>query len=521
MVSLEKERIACYVRVSTELEEQDSSYKNQEYYFRNKYKNCVVLVYKDKGTGTSFRREGFQKMLYDAGLDKLDEKSTNKKIVFIQSNREPLFHKIIVKDTSRFARNIVIMDIIRELKAKGVFIFFEDIGKSTENEGDMVMLQMLFTFSENTSRTISEATKFGNKRTIEQNKIRNNSQYGYNFDKEKNTLTIIEEEAEVVRLIFNLALENGFRVIANKLRELGIKNRKGKYFSQHTLVNMLKNKKYCGYNVRGRYRSENLFGNHQYKMNKRDQWIEMKNDRIEAIIDEELYNKVQNAIASRCQAGNRGKNISKTDLSGKLKCGKCGASFILAADKRLTNPKFHSYYICSHKKLRGKSYCDAENIKKSSFDDFIEEQRTVVYPRTGLISINSQIKRLKAHIANIDEVNIFKAIKKNEQELQELQRQIELLLDNMLMNISDTTQKIFKAKTKELENKIKEKEEELNNNQQILLDKERYVKQLNSKIKELEKQKGLAPQKLTREQYLKKVDKFIIHDKKNIEVILK
>ncbi|WP_160680887.1 recombinase family protein [Clostridium sp. C8-1-8] len=171
---IEKERIACYIRVSTELEEQDSSFKNQEFYFRNKYKDKDVLIYKDKGTGTSFKRKDFQRMLIDAGLDKLDEKHTNKKIVFIQSYREPLFNRIIVKDTSRFARNIVIMDVIRELIAKRVFILFEDIQKDTSKEEDMVMLQMLFTFAENTSRTISISTRFGNKRTIEQNRIRNN-----------------------------------------------------------------------------------------------------------------------------------------------------------------------------------------------------------------------------------------------------------------------------------------------------------------------------------------------------------
>lgn len=148
---MRKERIGCYIRVSTELEEQDSSFKNQEFYFRNKYADKEVLIYKDKGTGTSFKRQDFQRMLIDAGLEKLDERNTNKKIVFIQSDREPLFNRIIVKDTSRFARNVIIMDIIRELIAKKVYIWFEDIQKDTSKEEDMVMLQMLFTFAENTS----------------------------------------------------------------------------------------------------------------------------------------------------------------------------------------------------------------------------------------------------------------------------------------------------------------------------------------------------------------------------------
>jgi Site-specific recombinases, DNA invertase Pin homologs len=518
---MEKERIACYIRVSTELEEQDSSFKNQEFYFRNKYADREVLIYKDKGTGTSFRRSDFQKLLLDAGLDKLDEKNTNRKIVFIQSNREPLFNQIIVKDTSRFARNIIIMDIIRELIAKKVYIFFEDINKDTSKEEDMLMLQMLFTFAENTSRSISVSTKFGNKRTIEQNKIRNNSQYGYDFDREKNTLTIIQEEAEIVKLIFNLALQDGFRVIANKLKEMDIKNRKGNYFSQHTLVNMLRNKKYAGYNVRGRYDSINLFGNQKYIMKKREEWIEMPNERIQSIISEELYNNVQEKISERCIAGNRGKNVSKTDLSGKLICGRCGASFILAADQRLSNENSKSYYICSHKKTRGKVYCAAENIKKSALDGFIDEQRTIVYPASATLNIKIQIKQLQKQIREIDQVDIYKTIKDIEKELNNLQNQLELLLNNMLNDMSELTKKIFHSKVKEIEVKIKEKEGELNSNQQIILNKERYMKQLDRKIVELEKQKGVVQKELTREEYLKKVDSFIINDKKDIKVVLK
>ncbi len=91
----------------------------------------------------------------------------------------------------------------------------------------------------------------------------------------------------------------------------------------------------------------------------------------------------------------------------------------------------------------------------------------------------------------------------------------------MLTNMTETTQKIFKSKMEEIENNIKEKEKEIENNQNILLDKERYVRQLNSKIKELEKQKETTRKELTREEYLKKVDYFLINSKEDIQVVLK
>ena len=517
---MEKERIACYVRVSTELEEQNSSFINQELYFRNKYANKEVLIYKDKGTGTSFRRESFQKMIIDAGLEKLDEKITKKKIVFIQSDREPLFKRIIVKDTSRFSRNIAIMDIIRQLSTKGVYIYFEDLRKDTSDDNDMQTLQTLFTFAESTSKTISTATKFGNQQSIEQNKIRNNWIYGYKFNRENNTLTLIESEAEIVRLIFNLALYDGFRVIAKKLGQMGIINRQGKAFSQHTLVNMLRSKKYAGFNVRGRFDSVDLFGDHKIIMKKRNQWIEMANERIDKIITEELFDKVQEKINLRCLHGNKGKNISKRDTSGKLKCGICGATYILALDTRLDDVKSRSYFICSHKKLKGIKYCNSKNIKKNDFDNFINEQRTLVYPNTSKLQIKLQIRQLQKHINELDKIDRFKLIRESEEELNQLVKQSETLMKNMLDNLSETMQKIFQFKIKELDIKIKEVEEEINNNQQIVLDKERYKKKVDTKIKELEKQKGLIQKELSREEYLKKVDKFIINSKQDIQVVL-
>ncbi len=302
---------------------------------------------------------------------------------------------------------------------------------------------------------------------------------------------------------------------------MNIKNRQGNCFSQHTLVNMLRNRKYCGFNVRGRFDSINLFGNQRYIMKKREEWVEMHNERIDPIISEELYDKVQSAISSRCQAGNKGKNISKTDLSGKIRCGKCGAKYILGADRRLNNQSSISYYICGHKKTRGKGYCDAKNIKKGDFDKFIDIQRTTVYPSSLTLNIKFQIKQLRKQISDIDKVDRYRLIKENENELNNLHEKLELLINRMLDDMGDNIQKIFKKKAEELENKIKAKEEEINVNQQVILDKERYKKQLDNKIIELEREKGTAYRELTREDYLKKVDKFIINSRDDIQVILK
>lgn len=112
----------------------------------------------------------------------------------------------------------------------------------------------MLTLSEEESRNISERTKWGNQASAKANKIRNNELYGYEFNRDSNSLVAIKEEAEVVRLMFKLCIEgNGYRIISRKLTEMNVLNRKGKPFSASTIKNMLHNKKYCGFNVRGQW----------------------------------------------------------------------------------------------------------------------------------------------------------------------------------------------------------------------------------------------------------------------------
>lgn len=118
-----RSKVVAYCRVSTSTNDQQNSFENQKSYFeREIQKNDsyeLYRIYADRGiTGTSLnRREQFSEMLKDAGLDATKVNNTNK-IVYIASNREPLFHKIYVKNTSRFARNVLVIDILRELLKK-------------------------------------------------------------------------------------------------------------------------------------------------------------------------------------------------------------------------------------------------------------------------------------------------------------------------------------------------------------------------------------------------------------------
>src|SRR5690606_20404989 len=117
-------KVAIYTRVSTEQESQLNSLKNQKSYYNDYCKekgfdfDFTNHLYADEGlTGTNIKRDAFQRMLYDAGLDKVtDEISTR----YVLSDRKPKFSYIITKDVSRFSRNTDVISVVRLLRKKNV-----------------------------------------------------------------------------------------------------------------------------------------------------------------------------------------------------------------------------------------------------------------------------------------------------------------------------------------------------------------------------------------------------------------
>lgn len=91
----------------------------------------------------------------------------------------------------------------------------------------MILLQMFFAMAENEVAETSKRTKRGNQTSIIQNRIRNNSIFGWDFERETNSLIINEEEAKVVRFIFETSLSNGLKKTAKIVNEKGYRTKKG------------------------------------------------------------------------------------------------------------------------------------------------------------------------------------------------------------------------------------------------------------------------------------------------------
>ena len=159
------------------------------------------------------------------------------------------FDFIITKEISRFSRNT--LDSIKytqELLQNGVGVLFQSDNINTLLPDSELRLTIMSSIAQDEVRKISERVKFGFRRAIDNGVVLgNNKIWGYKKDNGK--LVIDEEQAEIVRLIFELyATENmGIRSIANELTRIGYLNTEGNPLSFSTIKNILINPKYKGY----------------------------------------------------------------------------------------------------------------------------------------------------------------------------------------------------------------------------------------------------------------------------------
>ena len=231
-----KLRVAAYCRVSTELEEQENSYRAQVEYYTKKIEetpnwiNAGIYADDGKSATNTKKRDDFRAMIKDALDGKID--------------------LIITKSVSRFARNTAdYLITIRKLKEKGIAVIFEKEGINTLDGTGEILITILSSLAQEESRDISENTRWGVVRKFEQGKIivNHNKFMGYTKN-EEGELVIVPEEAEIVRIIFRLYLEgNSYGKIAKYLEQQGIKTVTGKErWHESVIIKMLKNEKYMG-----------------------------------------------------------------------------------------------------------------------------------------------------------------------------------------------------------------------------------------------------------------------------------
>lgn len=213
-LSIRKKRVAAYARVSTNSEEQLTSYEAQvkhytEYIQSKEHTDHwqFVDVYTDRGiTGVSTaKREGFNRMIQDALAGKID--------------------LIITKSVSRFARNTVdTLTTIRKLKDHGVEVYFEEQNIYTLDGKGEVLLTIMSSIAQEESRNISENVTWGMRKRFADGKVSMPYKQFMGYRRGKNGMPeIVEAEAQIIRTIFRRFLEGSTpAIIARELNAAGI-----------------------------------------------------------------------------------------------------------------------------------------------------------------------------------------------------------------------------------------------------------------------------------------------------------
>ena len=462
----DKIRVVAYARVSTAKNDQKNSFENQQSYFLDilsKNKDLILVslptnttgIYADRGiSGTKLVRPEFDKMLQDAGLKRITSEETGKKTDKYEIVGKPLFDRIYVKDTKRFARNTSADDLLKTLRQNGVIVHFLDLNKTTEDLNDITVIQLFLALGESDSLRLSTAVKFG----YEEGARKGNIYYGgkiigYDYIKKdpnrpyETNILKKNKDAELVQLIFDMYTEQGLghQRICNELYKMGYKNSTGKKYTRSTISRILENEKYCGVNTAGRYSwgdvinkklKENDY-NSELRTKAREATQRLADEgivtRIEPIISKEQFEKARQIRESnRKKYSNDCTYHGITDYARKIKCdccgawytaqsrkytarikcencgtwhieqleknertvncNKCGVSYIVPSrDKMKDKCNITRYYACSHRV----SYSEKDGIKKCNNPSIREDKLDEI--------LNSDLY-YKERLDNIDEV---------------------------------------------------------------------------------------------------------------------
>ena len=307
-----KRKVAGYARVSTELEEQQSSYEAQVSYYTDYIQGrddwVFVKVYTDEGiSATSTRhREGFQQMVADALAGRID--------------------LIVTKSVSRFARNTVdSLSTIRELKEHGTEVYFEKENIWTFDSKGELLLTIMSSLAQEESRSISENVRWGQRKKISDGKFSLNYKHFLGYDKGPDGGLIINEaQAEIVRRIYGdfLAGMSPY-AIAKKLTEDGIPSPAGKpQWNDLTIKRVLSNETYMGDKLLQKTYSNDFLDKTRRKNEGQVPQVYVEGCH-EAIIPARTFRRVQEEIERRktCHAS------GGTIFSARIFCGDCGEMY--------------------------------------------------------------------------------------------------------------------------------------------------------------------------------------------------
>ena len=449
--------------------------------------------YVDEGISgtTSSRRENFIKMIEDGKQKKFD--------------------LLITKEVSRFSRDTIdSLLYTRKLLEYDVCVYFlSDNIITASNDGEL-RLTIMSSMAQDEVRKISERTKFGFKRALEKGTVLGNDNI-WGYKKNKGKLIIDEEEAPLIRNVFNIYANNnkiGLKKLSMLLNEQGYCNHNGNAIHPNTLKRIIQNPKYKGYYTGGlstvvdyRSKKRNFYDIAEWKIYK-------DYEKVPPIVSEELWEKANQKLLSRSKkSAMYQKHQTAYPLSGKLYCDKHKCGFVRKI-KHYKNKKDVIYWYCSNFHKTGKKDCTPACFNEQDlYAVFLSIFKTYeIYKE----EIANELLSFYTSFSKTSDILVQESKLKNELEILQKKKDklLDLVLDGLLTKFDLSNKKTFIEKQI---NQVQSKLKELEYTKVKMQKQKQYHKKLKESIlKELEISSGNL------ENYIEVLlDKIIVLEKGN------
>lgn len=390
-----KTRVAAYCRVSTDLEEQESSFDSQirhytDYILSNPSWE-LAGIYADEGfSGTGTRkRERFNAMIKACGNGEVD--------------------LVITKSISRFARNTLdCLTYIRKLKELNIPILFEKEHINTMDASGEMLITIMASLAQQESQSISQNVRMGHQYRMQQGKPMVTTWFmGYRMSKDKSKLVIVPEQAVVVRRIFREFIEGrSEKAICQGLEADGIKSPSGRDIWQTTTVkSMLQNEKYMGDLLLQKWYIKDFISKKAVKNDGRFPKYYVQNAH-DPTVPREVFLQAKGEFLrrehERLVTGKRAVPIHNIPLYEKIVCGECGNTY-----RRFNAKGGQTSWRCKTRILKGTPCAGRivkeEDVKQAVVEAFqkVRELKPKLQQMKESVDSDAEAKRIREEITTL------------------------------------------------------------------------------------------------------------------------